>query len=229
MFALADEAHAYRPFDGTDADVSQFGEVELELGPVGYLRAGHTSYVVAPGFVGNFGFLPRWELVVEAQDLIGTATGSTRVVDTGCFLKHVLREGTLQGKTGLSIAMEVGALLPTINDVPGAGVYLAFIASHVWPELTVHLNLELARARDGLGDALIGGIFEGTARRRIRPVAELYVESHAGVTTPSALVGFIWRANEHFAFDAATRLARTGDAPTFELRAGLTWTFTAWR
>jgi hypothetical protein len=27
-------AHAYRPFDGTDADVAELGDFELELGPV---------------------------------------------------------------------------------------------------------------------------------------------------------------------------------------------------
>src|SRR5215469_5315700 len=34
------EAEAYRPFDGTDAAVVETGEIEVELGPVEYLRAG---------------------------------------------------------------------------------------------------------------------------------------------------------------------------------------------
>ena len=33
-----DGAQAYRPFDGTDAAVADTGEVEIELGPVEYLR-----------------------------------------------------------------------------------------------------------------------------------------------------------------------------------------------
>src|ERR1700685_4371788 len=33
-------AHAYRPFDGTDGDVAETGDIELELGP---LHAGHTG------------------------------------------------------------------------------------------------------------------------------------------------------------------------------------------
>jgi hypothetical protein len=33
-------AEAYRPFDGTDAAVAETGEMEIELGPVEYLRAG---------------------------------------------------------------------------------------------------------------------------------------------------------------------------------------------
>ena len=32
------EAEAYRPFDGTDAAVAETGEIEIELGPVEYLR-----------------------------------------------------------------------------------------------------------------------------------------------------------------------------------------------
>jgi hypothetical protein len=32
------EVEAYRPFDGTDAAVAETGEMEIELGPVEYLR-----------------------------------------------------------------------------------------------------------------------------------------------------------------------------------------------
>lgn len=35
---LSRAAFAYRPFDGTDADVAKEGEFELELGPVHYFR-----------------------------------------------------------------------------------------------------------------------------------------------------------------------------------------------
>jgi len=33
-------ARAYRPFDGTDAAVADKGEVEIELGPVGFVKQG---------------------------------------------------------------------------------------------------------------------------------------------------------------------------------------------
>ena len=48
------EAEAYRPFDGTDAAVVETGEVEIELGPVGYLRAGADRTLSAP----NLGLKP---------------------------------------------------------------------------------------------------------------------------------------------------------------------------
>ena len=42
------EAVAYRPFDGTDAAVAETGEMEIELGPVEYLRAGGERALLAP-------------------------------------------------------------------------------------------------------------------------------------------------------------------------------------
>ena len=47
-------AQAYRPFDGTDAAVVETGEVEIELGPVGYLRAGADRTLSVP----NLGLKP---------------------------------------------------------------------------------------------------------------------------------------------------------------------------
>ena len=40
------EVKAYRPFDGTDAAVAETGEIEIELGPVEYLRAGAERHAV---------------------------------------------------------------------------------------------------------------------------------------------------------------------------------------
>ncbi len=221
MLATTHRAYAYRPFDGTDADVAELGDFEIELGPVGYLRQAHSSFVVAPAFVGNLGFLPRWELVFEGNGVFGAP--SPQLLDTGLFFKHTLREGSLQGKTGLSLATEVGALLPLVNSEPGSGVYIGLIASQAWRELTIHFNLEVMRARDGLGELFIGTIFEGSRRRRIRPVAEVYGDTRAGATTLSALAGFIWRISERFSFDTATRIAANDLRPIFEIRAGFTW------
>jgi hypothetical protein len=58
----ATRAHAYRPFDGTDADVSGTGEIEIEIAPLGYLRSQHQSAVVFANTIFNYGFIPRWEL-----------------------------------------------------------------------------------------------------------------------------------------------------------------------
>jgi hypothetical protein len=41
-------ALAYRPFDGSDAAVAATGEIEIELGPVEYLREGAERTLFAP-------------------------------------------------------------------------------------------------------------------------------------------------------------------------------------
>jgi hypothetical protein len=43
-----DGAQAYRPFDGTDAAVTDIGDVEIELGPVEYLREAAERTLFAP-------------------------------------------------------------------------------------------------------------------------------------------------------------------------------------
>ena len=48
------EAEAYRPFDGTDAAVVETGEIEVELGPVEYLRAGAERALLAPDLRINY-------------------------------------------------------------------------------------------------------------------------------------------------------------------------------
>jgi len=225
-FALASPAYAYRPFDGTDADVAEYRTIELELGPLGYLRSEDKSALVAPAAIFNLGFLPRWELVIQGTGVYG-ASSPPSFIDGGVFVKHVLREGILQEKSGLSIASEVGLLLPTLG-VPGvsqAGPYIGLIATYGWERTFLfHLNLSLARNTDAQPDVFVGTILEGVPKSRVRPVAELYVDRHGNATTPSVLVGCIFRAIKHLDFDAATRLAWFMEAPAFEIRAGLTWT-----
>src|SRR4029077_3277072 len=60
-------ADAYRPFDGTDAAVAETGEVEIELGPVEYLREGAGRTLLAPDVRINYGFIPGWEAALEGK------------------------------------------------------------------------------------------------------------------------------------------------------------------
>ena len=92
-------AFAYRPFDGTDAAVADPGEVEVELGPLGYLREGSERTLIAPALTLNYGITQGWEAVVEGQGNQGLSTGNRRssLVDNGVLLKGVLREGSLLG------------------------------------------------------------------------------------------------------------------------------------
>jgi hypothetical protein len=225
---LAAPAWAYRPFDETDADVTETGAFELELGPVGYTHdASGGSYT--PGFILNYGIVPRVELVFDAHHslLYGGADVSARRrdLDTAMLGKAVLRQGCLQGRPGPSVAVEAGALLPTLPTAGGLGASVAVIVSQRWPAATLHVNAEgdLTRAHTF---AYVGGIIaEGPFSLTVRPVSEFLVAHEDNVpTTVSGLGGAIWRARENLDVDAAFRVARQGEENIYEVRAGLTWT-----
>lgn len=223
-------AWAYRPFDGTDADVAKPGEFELELGPVGRLREGGRRFLVAPAVVANFGLPGERELVIEGQREVARQAEPdephSALVDDGVFIKQLLRKGALQEKSGPSVATEYGVLLPDVHGEHGAGLSLAGIVSQRVERVTVHLNGAFAYTRQHEPEAFLGAIVEGPAVWRLRPVAEVFTErERAGERTDSALLGAIWRAREGLSFDAGIRSARAGAATVHELRIGLTWTF----
>ncbi len=223
-------ARAYRPFNSTDAAVAAKGEMEIELGPLGYLVQGTDKALVAPSVILNWGFADRWEAVLEGRHFVQLGNEiqepRLRVEDTALSLKHVLREGSLQENAGLSVATEIGALLPTIHGDPGVGAEWALIVSQRWPDLTVHVNGAAAWTRAHDPGAFGGVILEGHDTWAVRPVAEVFVESERGSpTTVSGLVGTIWRVREGLSFDAGVRLARAGGVGTEEVRVGLTWGF----
>jgi hypothetical protein len=95
---------AFRPFDGSDAAVADLHQIEIELGPVEYLRdaAQRTLFVpldgaqlrICPG-VGRRG-----------QNALSGGVPGAGLVDAGAFLKSVLREGMLQDRAGPSIATD---------------------------------------------------------------------------------------------------------------------------
>jgi hypothetical protein len=224
-------ADAYRPFNSTDAAVAERGEVEVELGPLGFVKEGADRSLVTPSVVINWGFAHRWELVLEGRHFVQLGEKITaprfRVEDSAVSVKSVLREGTLQEKEGPSVATEAGALLPAINgDDSGVGVEGALIVSQRWSDLTLHLNAALAWTRAHTPGFFGGTILEVHDAWAVRPVAEVFVEAERDVPTAvSGFVGAIWRVREGFSLDAGLRLARAGGVNTTEVRAGLTWAF----
>jgi len=221
-------AQAYRPFDGTDAAVAETGEIEIELGPVEYLREGAERAVLAPNVRINYGFVPGWEAVLEGILAHGLTAGipGTRLVESGAFLKGVLREGSVQEKPGPSIATEFGVLLPGINDEHGTGASLAGIVSQRWDWGTVHFNAAASLTRDQHGDYFIGAIVEGPRDWTVRPATEIFYERNFGLfQTRSALVGAIWQIQDNIAVDFAVRGARVNDHSAGEIRAGVTFAF----
>lgn len=240
LVLLPSAAHAYRPFDSTDADVAEYGEFELELAPIGYLRGPTENSVPIVGnslplsfAVANFGFAPGWEFVAQGLGLVsfGKRNAASFVVDdTGVFVKHVFKEGTLQGVRGVSFAMELGFLLPEAStDVVGFSI--DNIVSYRWKPVTAHFNFQISKTQDDHFDLFGGVIIEGPSTWRVRPVSELLVEDELGERAQeSALVGLIWRVNEHLDINLAGRVARvtTADFGTtlgLEARGGLTIRF----
>src|SRR5258705_9967854 len=162
LAAAASSAFAYRPFDSTDADVAKAGEFELELGPVGSLRDGANKYWVARAIVANFGIKDGYELVLPGQRQQlregEPDVPSTSVVNTGVFIKQVLRRGVLQDAEGPSVATEYGLLLPTLNGEHGTGFSWAGIVSQRWALATVHLNTESAYRPGHRSHAFLGAL-----------------------------------------------------------------------
>ena len=144
-------AWAYRPFVSTDAAVADPREVEIELGYFNLERTRRKNTIASPSLVLNYGFAKRLELVGEFNLELSP---EVEITDPGLSVKGVLKEGVLQDKPGLSIAVEAGPLLPsTLPHEHGVGFVATGIVSGKLAALTLHVNGGggLDRDRHGLG------------------------------------------------------------------------------
>ncbi|WP_245287057.1 hypothetical protein [Bradyrhizobium sp. Tv2a-2] len=225
--AWSTPASAYRPFDGTDAAVAKEGEMEIEFQPAGPLHDESGTSLIAPDVVINYGFSEGWEAVFEGQGQTPLSPmGPTSLTAAGAFLKHVIVPGSLQDKTGPSVATEFGVLLPDSTGDSGVGASFAGIVSQRWDWGTIHLNAQTALTRDHHGDLFLDAIVEGPNTWTVRPVAEVFYENEFGKEeTFSGLVGLIYRVSDDLSFDVAVRHALTGGHPVNEIRAGVTFGF----
>lgn len=221
-------AHAYRPFEGTDADVVDPGMMEIELGPVTYIDMPDGSVIEAPALTINAGLAARWELVIDATRATQRFSAAhTTTIESAALIKGILREGSLQDADGWSLATEFGVLLPTHNADDGYGATAAVIGSMQGQRAVWHLNAALARNRDGDTELFGGIIVEAVVDGSLRPVAEVTFEavdeedSHA----IAGLVGAIWESRDTLSFDIALRAVREASAWRYEGRIGLTWLF----
>ena len=208
--------------------MAETGEMEIELGPVEYLRDGADRTLLAPDLRINYGFTPGWEASLEGEVAHGLSAGipGTSVVESQALLKSVLREGSLQEKPGPSIATEFGVLLPGINAEHGTGAILTGIASQRWDWGTLHLNTQIALTREQHADYFLDTIIEGPHDWVVRPVSEIFYEQDVGqFRTRSALVGAIWQVQDNIAVDFGLRGARVNDHTAGEIRAGVTFAF----
>lgn len=228
----ARNAHAYRPFEGTDGDVAELGEFELELGAVDYLKEGPGKTLLTP-MVLNLGVIPRMELVADIVSAVPLQDSERRyqLTDTDVFAKILIRRGVLQGETGPSIAVETGPLLPELHGDRGFGASVNAILSERWSWLALHLNDEASLSRGDLNFAwLTSLIAEAKLQSPVRPVAEFVFERDfkAHENRYSGLVGAIWNVTDGFDLDAAGVIATIAGERAFEVRLGLTWAIPVW-
>lgn len=145
-----------------------------------------------------------------------------------------MKEGVLQEKDGISLALEVGPLLPsTAPGEHGVGFEATGIASGQLLPFTYHVNLGGGVDRvDARPFALWGLIAELPASPGLRLVGEVNGESveHERANN-SALVGFIWQPipARRFWVDAGVRRGITRAAPDWQVTLGLTLGFDLFR
>lgn len=223
---LSPHAFAYRPFDSSDADVAAATELELELGFRYFTE--HDDRLLQVPVVANYGMGADREIVLEG--VVSRTPGSqdddgTSVEDAALLLKQIHRSGSLQGGAGISIATEMGALLPSTSGDDDFGVTFALITSRRWQAVTLHATATVAIDRHECWEQSLAAILEGPHAWVVRPVAEVtFAWQEHESPARAALVGLIWRAKEVLSFDIAVRHSIGRNLDGWEIRAGLTWT-----
>lgn len=223
---LPEYGFAYRPFESTDADVTDANELEIELGYLSYERDSGDSAVSIPQFVLNYGLTDSLELVGEFE-AVKPENGSGEIEDVGLFLKKLMRRGVLQEEDGLSIAIEGGFLVPAHSAEQAGAEAIAILSGQVG-QLTYHVNVgggidRIDREQFGLW----GGILEFPLNSRVRIAAEIASEKvHGEPKESSVLVGLIFESpSTGNSFDGGLRRGISRAAPDWELTLGWTFSF----
>jgi len=230
-------ALAYRPFVSTDAAVAGGGDVELEFGYAGFRRSDGRTTIVAPTVIANIGLGGGVEAVAESKLVNDLSRGAerdhTRFEDSALSLKWIVREGALQEHgSAPSLAVELGALLPTIRGEDRPGGELLGIASGRAFGWTYHLNGGGLVEPGGDEPGIIWGVIvERPLLDRLRAVAEVNGETvRASTADTSALLGAVWDVRapsplHELSFDVGVRHGISRAADEWGGTAGFTVAF----
>lgn len=226
---FSNSAWAYRPFVSTDADVIDDEEIEIEFGYFNWEHANGENSYVTPQLVFNYGLTDTLELIAEF-DVEHESGAKSQLVDPGLFLKKVFRSGVLQGKQGVSFAVEAGLLLPSAIDEEDQTGFEAFgILSGASYGFTWHLNLGGGVDRvDHDAFALWGVILEHPVTPSLRLVAEFNGESlRSEAAENSGLLGVIWEsaAVPGLTLDMGIRRGTSSAASDWGATMGLSYSF----
>jgi hypothetical protein len=223
---LPESGFAYRPFESTDADVTDADELEIELGYFTFERELGESAFSIPQFVLNYGFTDSLELVGEFE-AVKPEHESGEIEDVGLFLKKLIRRGALQEEEGLSIAIEGGMLVPAHSEEQ-VGLEAIGIVSGQAGRFTYHVNFGGGLDRtDREQFGLWGAIVEYPLSSRIRIAGEIASEKvHAEQKESSVLIGLIYESpSSGNSFDGGLRRGITSAAADWELTLGWTFSF----
>jgi len=220
---------AYRPFIATDAAVADPKEVEIELGYFTLERENGENAFVIPRVAFNYGLFQNWEAVAEFA-VERTSNAGLNLIDPAVSLKWVLKEGVLQEKEGVSLAIEAGLLLPSTE--PGQrhfGFEGVGIASAKLGPTTFHVNGGLGIQRSA-GDVvgIWGVIGELPIASGLRLVGEVDGDkAQRQELGESGLLGLIWQpwSSQNVAFDAGIRRRFAGGGPDWQFTIGVTFGF----
>ena len=225
---LTSSAWGYRPFVSTDAAVVERARMEIELGYLTLVRTQGENTFMIPQVVINYGLTQTLELVGEFKGEEAPET-APQLVDPALSLKAVLREGILQGKAGVSVAVETGLLLPA--TVPGErklGFESVGIVSHRVAPFTFHLNLGGGVDREATRPFGVWGVItELPIGATVRLVGEINGESvHGQAANNSGLLGVLWQPHWlNAVVDAGIRRGFSRGAPEWLFTTGLTLSF----
>ena len=205
---LVSSAWGYRPFVSTDAAVAERARMEIELGYFTLARTQGKNTFLTPQIVVNYGFAQNLELVGEAGVEKPPEAGP-QLVDPALFLKAVVKEGLLQEREGVSVAVELGPLLPSTRpEERRLGFEGIGIVSHRVSPFIFHLNAGGGVDREGTRPFAVWGLIaELPVVPQLRLVGEVNGESvHGQAANNSALLGVLWQSPlPNVVFDAGIR------------------------
>jgi len=232
MLLLPSSTWGYRPFASTDAVVADPKEMEIEVGYFTLERAKGKNTFIVPKVVLNYGIIRDLEVVGEFT-VQKPQDDEVQLVNPGLFLKAVLKEGVLQDKEGVSLAVEAGSLLPSTGQgerrfgFEGIGI----LSGRLSP-FTYHVNIGggVDNAK-GNPFAIWGVSVELPVFQNFRVVGEVNGESAEGkLPDSSVLLGFIWQPlPSKLLLDAGIRRGISSGAPDWQFTMGLTFSFPVFR